>query len=134
MSLENKFYTRVATGCLTISGPILFLHTLYGLFAMLGIGFDSIYSVIGVLCLTMPFPIYLLGMKSLRIATVGLWVFFLAQWLFRWSVDGQPMIGILFTSPYAASLLGAIILVHIAYWMLSQTAGKKKPVKIGDAF
>ena len=67
--------------CLLLAGAILLFESIFGFYAVLGIGFSSLSDVVTDLCLTLAFPIYLLSTFSIRIATVGLWLFFAAQWI-----------------------------------------------------
>jgi hypothetical protein len=70
---------RCAQVFLLVAGILLLLETMLGCVYVLGIGFDSARDIGLDLCLTIAFPIYLLGFRSLRGASVGLWIFFVLQ-------------------------------------------------------
>jgi hypothetical protein len=109
------------------------MHTIFGLFAILGLGFDSVEDVTTALSLTLPFPIYLLGLKSLRLATVLLWLFFAAQWANRCLI-GHPVFINPFDSPFGGTLFFAIALVQVGYLLLSKALDKRKLVRLSEAF
>jgi len=107
--------TTFATCFLLAGGALLAIETFFGFIAMLGIGFDTFRDVALVLCLTLAFPIFLLCIRSLRLAVWALWIFFIAQWLNACSLGTPPR----FISPFDwwhdDVLFLGIVLVHIAY-------------------
>lgn len=66
---------------LIAAGTMLCLETAMGIVVALGIGFEPAPVLLG-LAFTLGLPVYLLGLRSLRAAAVGLWMLF----LFRWAV------------------------------------------------
>lgn len=64
---------------LIAAGIMLGLETLIGCVAALGIGFEPLPVMLG-LALTMGFPVYLLSLRSLRGASIGLWALFVYRW------------------------------------------------------
>ncbi len=69
-----------AKGLLLFAGVLLLLQSLFGVFAILPFDFDSVLEVTTALCLTLAFPLYLIGLKSLRVAAWALSAFFFAKW------------------------------------------------------
>lgn len=104
-----------ATLLLVTGGALLALETLFGLVAMLGIGLGTFRDVFVVLCLTLSFPIFLISIRSLRLAVWALWIFFIVQWADECSLGVAPH----FISPFdwwhGDVLFLAIVLVQIAY-------------------
>ena len=78
-SQTDKSRVKLAKLCLGIAGTLLLLETLLGMVYMAGIGFDTLPDILTDLCLTMAFPIFLIGLSFLRTASIALWIFFLAQ-------------------------------------------------------
>jgi hypothetical protein len=103
-------------------GGVLFLRTLCGMVAILAFGFGSAPETTTALSLTLAFPIYLIGLKSLRTATCVLWVFFVAQWIVECFISHPLTI----VSPLgwwqADTLFVSIVLVHLGHRMLARTS------------
>lgn len=118
---------------LIAAGILLLLESLLGIIYVLGIDLYTISGIITGLCLTMAFPIYLVGIISLRRAAVGLWVFFAAQWIdvcFNRSPPG-------FVNPLAwvhgGFLFAAAILVSFSAWALPSKQTGEKSTGLLDA-
>ena len=71
-------------------GVVLFGYSAIGVLSALFLDFGSARDWMVILALTLPFPIFLLGILSLRAAMTALWVFFILQWLVRSSLDQRP--------------------------------------------
>jgi hypothetical protein len=125
---------KFARWSLGVGGFVLLMQTLFGLVAILGLGFDSIRDITTALCLTLAFPSYLVGLKSLRISTILLWLFFVAQWANACLLSRPPELGSPFDWPHGDTLFAAIILVQCGYWLASKTLGKEKPLQLSDVF
>jgi hypothetical protein len=80
--------TTIASACMILAGLVFLFETLFGCFAVLGIGY-SLRDIATELALTMAFPIFLIRFLSQRLALVCLWFFFVLQWL-DFSSLGQP--------------------------------------------
>jgi hypothetical protein len=85
--VDNR--ATIALTCLILAGMVFLIETLFGCFAVLGIGFDSLRDISTDLSLTIAFPIFLIRFLSQRLALVCLWRFFVLQWL-DFSSLGQP--------------------------------------------
>ena len=96
-------------------GSLLALESAFGVIAMLGIGFDKFQGIVTVLCLTLAFPIFLLSIRSLRIALCSLWVFFIVQWANACLLGTHPELISPFDWWHGDVLFLAILLVQIAY-------------------
>jgi hypothetical protein len=97
-----------------LAGAILLLESIFGCYAVLGIGFSSLRDVATDLCLTLAFPIYLLSIFSIRIATIGLWLFFAAQWINMCLVSRPPTLISPLDGVHGDFLFLAIVLVTFA--------------------
>jgi hypothetical protein len=118
--------------CLIAAGVLLFLQSVFGLIAMLGIGLSTLREVVLVLCLTMAFPIYLSAIISLRTATICLWLFFIAQWVDECLIDSPH-----FVTPFdwwhGDMLFVAILFVQCTYLALRR-CGENKKVGLFNVF
>jgi hypothetical protein len=81
---------------------------------VLGVGFDTLQDVLLDLSLTMAFPIFLVARWSRRIALVGIWIFFVAQWLDTCSVGVPPRLISPISDWHGTTLFVGIILFTIA--------------------
>lgn len=133
-AIEMKNSNKLARWVLITGGVILLIQTLFGLLAILGLGFDSVREITTALCLTLAFPIYLLGFKSLRVAIVFLWLFFFAQWINECLISQPRTIRSPFDWPHGDTLFAAIVLAHIGYHSLLKALEKRQPVRLSDAF
>lgn len=98
-----------------------------GCIYVLGIGFGNAHDIVMDLCLTMAFPVYLIGFASLRGASFSLWVFFVIQWGVICFID-KPL---RFVNPFGwahgnLSFAGAV-LVSLSTWILSRMEGSNVP-------
>jgi hypothetical protein len=91
LARRDQFENRatIASACMILAGLVFLVETLFGCFAVLGMGFDSLRDISTDLALTMAFPIFLIRFLSQRLALVCLWLFFVLQWL-EFSSLGQP--------------------------------------------
>jgi len=126
---------RFARIGLRVAGLFFLLDTLFGLFAMLGIGFNTLQDVLAVLCVTMAFPIFLSGFYSLGAAVILLWSFFFAQWIDQCFLS--PGGRFEFVSPfdwfYGDTLFAAVVIVQLAYLALRRV-GYSEYVTLRGAF
>jgi hypothetical protein len=111
------------------AGLILLFETLFGMIAVLGIGFSSVLNVATDLSLTMAFPIYLLGFRSLGTATIGLWLLFVAQWVDMYLNSVPRHFGNLLDGWYGELLLIAIVLTTFSYVAAKKLNGDGRLVK-----
>jgi hypothetical protein len=72
---------QAARVCIVLAGIIFLAETLFGCIAILGIGVDTGQDVLLDLCLTMSLPIFLISLRYRTAALVGLWAFFVIQWI-----------------------------------------------------
>jgi hypothetical protein len=111
---------------LIVAGVLLLFETLLGCVYVLGIGFSTVHDVITDLCLTMAFPVFLISLRSVRGAAIGLWIFFAVQWIDICSNKMPPG----FVNPlgwiHGDLLLASAILVGLSAWLLSQRQGAKR--------
>ena len=117
---------KFATLCLTMAGGFLLLQSIFGCYAIMGIGFSTTRNIVTDLCLTIAFPIYLLRFVSRRLTTVCLWIFFLIQWANMCSLGLPPH----FISPvddiHDATLLLGIVLFTLADAVLASLARPRR--------
>jgi len=105
---------RVASLCVVLSGILLLLESVFGCYAVLGVGFSTVRDIITDLCLTLAFPIYLLGLLSRRAATVCLWLFFMVQWINMCLLGRPPQLVSPIDGAHDVVLLLGIVLFTIA--------------------
>jgi hypothetical protein len=118
---------------LLLAGLLLLFDTLFGLIAMLGIGFDSFQDVLLVLCLTMGFPLFLTGLYALRVSAILLWVFFIAQWIDTSSNGVSFTLLNPFDWWYGDFAFAAALLMSLSYIALRRS-GYEKHVSFMSAF
>ena len=123
---------RIASALLLFAGGLLLLQSLFGVFAILMFGFDSLLEWTTALCLTLAFPLYLIGLKSLRVASRVLWAFFLAQWINECFIGQPPSLVNPLDWPHGDTLLAAIVLVQLGYWMLARTSTRRRGVALRE--
>jgi hypothetical protein len=76
---------------LYVLAAVIFLgQSLFGCFAVLGIGFDTVKDVLLDLSLTLAFPIFLVVIWYRKTALSLSWVFFLAQWVDLCTLGASP--------------------------------------------
>ena len=98
----------------------MLFESLLGMDYALDIGFGSLRAILNDLCLTMGFPIYLVGLFSLRGASASLGAFLILQWLNHGHVGFH--VGFMLVNPFdwlhgLFSFLSAI-LVSVSTWLL----------------
>jgi hypothetical protein len=116
---EAEFPVRLSRVLLVIAGLLLLIESLLGVDYALDVGFGTLRELLTDFCLTMAFPVYLIGLFSLRGATASLWLFFLMQWLNHGHAGFHA--GLILISPFdwlhgVFTFLSAI-LVSIATWI-----------------
>ena len=97
-----------------VAGIIFLGETLYGCIAVLGIGFNTMQDSLLDLSLTMAFPIFLVSFRHRNIALLGLWIFFVAQWINLCLVSRPPTLLNPFDGLHGNILFAGIILFTIA--------------------
>jgi len=112
---------RIGVICWGIAGIIFLLETLFGCFALLGIGFDTIKDVLLVFSLTLSLPIFLISFRNKTITLFALWIFFFAQWLDRCLLIGPPEFFNPVGDHYDQALLVGIILFTIAHVLVRKS-------------
>jgi hypothetical protein len=124
----------LAKGGLIVAGILLLIETLLGCVYVLGIGFSTTHDVFTDLCLTMAFPVFLLSLRSIRGSAIGLWIFFVIQWIDVCSNKIPPG----FVNPLAwihgQFLFTAAILVSVSAWMLLRVQNGKRSPRLLDVF
>jgi hypothetical protein len=105
----------IARGCYGLAAIIFLAETLFGCVAVLGIGFDSMQDILLDLSLTMAFPIFLVSFLNKTVALVGLWIFFLAQWIDMCLISRPPTLLNPFDGFHGSALVVGIILFSIAF-------------------
>jgi hypothetical protein len=78
---EVEFPVRLSRVLLVIAGMLMLLESLLGVDYAFDVGSSSLRDLATLFCLTVAFPVYLVGLFSLRGATASIWVFFIIQWL-----------------------------------------------------
>ena len=133
----TRLFVATLGGALVLVGGFgLLMQTLFGCIAILPIGFDSIAELIFAACLTLAFPLYLIGIGSLRVATLALWVFFLAQWVnecLNGHVDHPHLVNP-FDWWHGDFLVTSIVLVTIGYFLVARNTEGRKVVRLGNLF
>jgi hypothetical protein len=122
-------------GLLLLGGGILLVQTLFGAFANMFNGFDSVTDWTFALGLTLAFPVYLIGLISLRAATWCLWAFFVFQWANQcFLTAAKPSLVNPFDWWHGDTLFAGIVLVNAGYLLLSRTSEKGRSVRLADVF
>jgi hypothetical protein len=124
----------LAPWLLQTGGVILLLQSLFGMVAIVIFDFSSIRDVTTALCLTLAFPIYLIGLKSLRVATWLLWVFFVLQWLRTCFFSQPPVLVSPFDWWHGDTLFASIVLVQVGYLILSRVSKKGVAINLYNSF
>ena len=114
--------------CITTAGISLLAETSLGCFFVLGIGASTLHEIVTDLCLTMAFPIFLVGFKSAWAATWGLWLFFVIQWLNVCSNRVPPGFVNPFGWLHGDLLFLSSILVSVATVILHRDDAAPKPL------
>jgi hypothetical protein len=106
---------RTISKCLYVAAAIIFLgQSLFGCFAVLGVGLDTLQDVLLDLSLTMAFPIFLLIFWSRKLVLLFLWVFFVVQWIDTCYVGVPPKLISPLANWHGISLFSAVILFTVA--------------------
>ncbi|HYM41934.1 MAG TPA: hypothetical protein VET46_04105 [Steroidobacteraceae bacterium] len=130
MDAINKI---LCAGLLLVGGSILLLQTLFGLFVSLIFDFYTVAGWMFALGLTLAFPVYLLGLMSLRVATWCLWGFFAFQWANQCFLTAEkPTLVNPFDWWHGDALFAAIVMVNVAYVVLSRTSARGRSVRLGE--
>lgn len=137
--MEMAVISMIARWLLLIGGGVLLLLSLFGLLPILvGVLFVgepfSIRDVPTVLCLLLPFPMYLIGLKSLRIATFTLWSLFIVQWLIRCFISHPPTLLNPFDWWHGEVLFFSIVFVQVGYLILSRASRGRVVTNLYDVF
>ena len=106
---------KLAQICTAGAGFILLGETLFGCIAVLGIGFNSAQDIILDLCLTMAFPIFLISLANRFAALIGLWGFFIAQWVDMCLIGSPPALLNPLDGWHGDALLIGVLLFTISY-------------------
>ena len=106
---------NLAKACYWVAAFVLFGETLFGCIAVLGIGFDTAKDILVDLSLTLAFPIFLISIWRKRLAVVGLWIFFVAQWIGRCTIINPPALFSPVGDFHDDALFLGIALVTISY-------------------
>lgn len=124
----------IACSALVVAGLLSLVRTALGVLYAVGFAIDSVESLITVLCLTLALPIYAISFKSLRIATLGLWILVGLNWINTSLISVPITVANPFEWPYGSHLIAATALVQLAYSLLLKMPNRNKPVRFGDAF
>jgi len=116
---EVEFPIRLSRVLLVSAGLLLLIESLLGVDYAFDVGSSSLRDLVTLFCLTMAFPVYLIGLFSLRVATASLWLFFIVQWLNHGHAGFHA--GLILISPFdwlhgVFTFLSAV-LVSIATWI-----------------
>ena len=134
--LDIDFNLRLARVLLFFAGLLLLLESLLGFDYALGLELGTLRGMLTGLCLTMAFPLYLVGLFSLRGATASIWLFFIVQWLNHGHAGFHA--GVILISPFdwlhGDFTFISAILVSIATWVLCRPQNGKAPVNLGTVF
>jgi hypothetical protein len=127
---------RLAKISLVTAGLLLLLETLLGIVYVLGIGFDTLPDILLDLCLTMAFPIFLVGFASLRYAAIALWIFFFVQWMNTGFFSSPSRFHL--TNPFdwfhGIALCVGAVLVSFAAWSFRKTSVGGVPATLRTVF
>jgi hypothetical protein len=125
---------NVARAGLLLAGLFLFCRTVQGLIFLIGIGADSAQSLVATFCVIAAFPVFLIGLWSLRSAAIGLWIYLVAQWIDRCLVSKPPAIINPLDSPHAYALLASVVFVQVGYLLLRRDRGDGRPISLREAY
>jgi len=115
---EVEFPVRLSRVLLVIAGLLMLFESLLGVVYAFDVGSSSLRDLVTLFCLTMAFPLFLVGLYSLRTATASMWLFFIVQWLNHGHAGFHA--GLILISPFdwlhgVFTFLSAI-LVSVATW------------------
>jgi hypothetical protein len=132
--VSKKTIKTFAGLAMLAAGVLLLVSTLFGCFALLGLEvpprkwLDAFLEI----CLIAGFPTFLLSFRSLRIATIALWLYFAALWCARCLVGVPPHFFVPYDI-YGVTTFTAVVLVQIAYVALYQVKTAQHP-QVKDIF
>ena len=124
----------IARGLLLLGGCGLLLESLFGILVISIYVYRTILDVTTALCVTLAFPLYLVGLKSLRVATWFLWIYFIAQWGNECLLGVPPQLVSPFDWPHGILLFASIASVQIGYLILSHGSRKGTAVNLYNSF
>jgi hypothetical protein len=110
---------------LVSGGCVLLWWSLLGLVASLLFDFSTVAGWLTALCVTLPFPLFLIGLISIRAAIVALWLFYLAQWLYRCTLGVPPHLVSPFELGGGTSILVGILCLQLGYVLLRRGQSDK---------
>jgi hypothetical protein len=115
---------KLRAALVVAGGVILFAYSAIGAISAVILDFGSARDWLVILTLTLPFPIFLVSILSLRVATAALCVFFVLQWLVRISFDQHPKLSSPFDWWRGDMLAIGICLVSIG-WVIGHMKSKQ---------
>jgi FtsH-binding integral membrane protein len=75
--------TKLHYALLSVGGVISFLITAWGCLASLGLDYQKPAELFLAMCFILPFPCFLLSMRSIRWSATSLWALFVGLWILR---------------------------------------------------
>jgi hypothetical protein len=93
---------------------------------VLGIGFSTLLDVATDLCLTLAFGIYLIGFKSLAVATSGLWLLLIAQWVDMYLLSVPRHFGNMLDDWFGQLSILATLLMTFSYITIKRQVGTRQ--------
>jgi hypothetical protein len=90
--------------------------SLYGCILILGLPVppETLKDGLLELSLLSGFPLFLLSLRSVRLCTFGLWIYFIANWI-SWCLESVPPKFFWPTDVYAAMVLAPAVLVQLCF-------------------
>ncbi len=112
------------SGFLFLLGFLMAADSLWGLLAIMMLGFDSFNEISLAVCFLAPLPIYLLVLYSVSFAAVGVWLLFFATWITRCFISKPPTL----ISPVTVWFPDVVPFVAIAltYIWIARSRSKKE--------
>ena len=96
-----------------LGGAGLFACSTFGVIASLLLDFRNARDLTVVAALTLAFPVFLVGIWSLRGAAISLWIYFVYQWLVRSGIGHSFVLSNPFDWWFGDTLAFAIALISI---------------------
>ena len=107
--------TKLYYALLSVGGVISFLITAWGCLASLGLDYRKPAELSLAMCFILPFPCFLLSMRSIRWSATSLWALFVGLWILRaFTISPNPQLnpvdtlGAAFLCPAVAVQLAAL--------------------------
>jgi hypothetical protein len=107
--------TKLYYALLSVGGVISFLITAWGCLASLGLDYRKPTELSLAMCFILPFPCFLLSMRSIRWSATSLWALFVGLWILRaFTISPNPQLnpvdtlGAAFLCPAVAVQLAAL--------------------------